>query len=244
MTLMDFRSIYAQGFARVAACATTCRLADPAANAEAILEVVAELDAKAAALAVFPELSLSGYAIDDLLLQDALHAAIARAADRLVTASADLMPLILVGAPLRHQGRLYNCVLAIHRGRLLGVVPKIHLPNYREFYERRHFASGDATEGGEITIGAHTAPFGPDLLFVAEDIAGFVVHAEICEDFWVPVPQSSLAALAGATVLANLSASNITIGKAETRRLLVRSQSAALPRGLSLFRGGEGRIDH
>ncbi|MDR3409319.1 MAG: NAD(+) synthase [Methylovirgula sp.] len=222
---MDFRSIYAQGFARVAACAATCRLADPAANAEAVLEVLAQVDAKAAALAVFPELSLSGYAIDDLLLQDALHAAIARAVDRLVTASVDLMPLFFVGAPLRHQGRLYNCVLAIHRGRLLGVVPKIHLPNYREFYERRHFASGDATEGDEITIGAHTAPFGPDLLFVAEDIAGFVVHAEICEDLWVPVPQSSLAALAGATVLANLSASNITIGKAETRRLLVRSQS-------------------
>ncbi len=225
MTLMDFRSIYGQGFARVAACATTCRLADPAANAEAILEVLTELDAKGAALAVFPELSLSGYAIDDLLLQDALHAAIAHAVDRLVAASAGLMPLILVGAPLRHQGRLYNCALAIHRGHLLGVVPKIHLPNYREFYERRHFASGDATEGGEITIGAHTAPFGPDLVFAAEDVAGFVVHAEICEDVWVPVPQSSLAALAGATVLANLSASNITIGKAETRRLLVQSQS-------------------
>ncbi|QAY97303.1 NAD(+) synthase [Methylovirgula ligni] len=222
---MDFRSIYGQGFARVAACATTCRLADPVANGEAILAVLAELDADAAALAVFPELSLTGYAIDDLLLQDTLHAAVARAVDRLVAASADLMPLILVGAPLRHQGRLYNCALAIHRGRLLGVVPKIHLPNYREFYERRHFASGDATEGGEIIVGAHTAPFGPDLLFAAEDIEGFVVHAEICEDFWVPVPQSSLAALAGATVLANLSASNITIGKADTRRLLIQSQS-------------------
>jgi len=225
MTQMDFRSIYGQGFARVAACTTVCHLADPAANAEAILALLAEVDAKAAALAVFPELALSGYAIDDLLLQDALHDALVRAVDRLVNASVDLMPLILVGAPLRHAGRLYNCVLAIHRGQLLGVVPKIHLPNYREFYERRHFASGDATDGGEITIGRHSAPFGPDLLFVAEDIDGLVVHAEICEDLWVPVPPSSLAALAGATVLANLSASNITIGKGETRRLLVQSQS-------------------
>ncbi len=225
MTQMDFRSIYGQGFARVAACTTVCHLADPAANAETILALLAEVDAKSAALAVFPELALSGYAIDDLLLQDALHEAVVRGVDRLVTASVDLMPLILVGAPLRQAGRLYNCALAIHRGRLLGVVPKVHLPNYREFYERRHFASGAATDGGEITIGRHSAPFGPDLLFVADDIAGLVVHAEICEDLWVPVPPSSLAALAGATVLANLSASNITIGKAETRRLLVQSQS-------------------
>ena len=242
MTLMDFRSIYSQGFARVAACATPCRLADPIANGEAILAVLAELDADAAALAVFPELSLSGYAIDDLLLQDTLHAAVARAVDRLVAASADLMPLILVGAPLRHQGRLYNCALAIYRGRLLGVVPKIHLPNYREFYERRHFASGDATEGGEVTIGAHTAPFGIDLLFVAEDVEGFVVHAEICEDFWVPVPQSSLAALAGATVLANLSASNITIGKAETRRLLIQSQSQRCLSAYLYSAAGKGEL--
>ncbi|HEY1735212.1 MAG TPA: nitrilase-related carbon-nitrogen hydrolase, partial [Methylovirgula sp.] len=221
---MDFRSIYSQGFARVAACTTMSRVADPSANAEAILALLAEVDAKAAALAVFPELALSGYAIDDLLLQDALHAAIAAAVERLVTASADLLPLILVGAPLRYEGRLYNCALAIHRGQLLGVIPKVHLPNYREFYERRHFASGHGMIG-EIAIGDRRAPFGPDLLFVAEDVPGLVVHAEICEDLWVPVPQSSIAALAGATVLANLSASNITIGKSETRQLLIKSQS-------------------
>jgi NAD+ synthase (glutamine-hydrolysing) len=224
MIKMDFRSIYNQGFVRVAACTTTCRLADPNANVEAILALLAEVHAKAAALAVFPELALSGYAIDDLLLQDTLHAAIAAAVERLVTASADLLPLILVGAPLRYEGRLYNCAVAIHRGQLLGVVPKVHLPNYREFYERRHFASGNGVTG-EIVIGDRRAPFGPDLLFVAEDVPGLVVHAEICEDLWVPVPQSSLAALAGATVLANLSASNITIGKSETRQLLIKSQS-------------------
>ena len=136
------------------------------------------------------------------------------------------MPLLLVGAPLRHLGTLFNCALAIHRGRLLGVVPKVHLPNYREFYETRHFVSGDGTEGGEISVAGQRVPFGPDLLFAASDLAGFVVHAEICEDVWIPVPPSSEAALAGATVLANLSASNITIGKAETRRLLCRAQSA------------------
>ena len=102
--------------------------------------------------------------------------------------SAELMPLLLVGAPLRHLGALYNCAVAIHRGAILGVVPKIHLPNYREFYEPRHFVSGDGTDGGCITIGAHTAPFGPDLLFEASDIPGLVVHAEICEDVWVPNP--------------------------------------------------------
>ena len=144
----------------------------------------------------------------------------------IVAASTDLMPLLLVGAPLRHNGALYNCALAIHRGALLGVVPKIHLPNYREFYEPRHFVSGDGTDGGTITIGDRTVPFGTDLLFAAADLRGLIVHAEICEDVWVPNPPSGQAAVAGATVLTNLSASNITIGKAETRRLLCRSQSA------------------
>jgi NAD+ synthase (glutamine-hydrolysing) len=160
--------------------------------------------------------------LQQLTLLDAVEAAI----DTIVAASASLLPLLLVGAPIRHQGALYNCALAIHRGRLLGVVPKIHLPNYREFYETRHFVSGDGQVGGAVTIGTHTAPFGTDLLFAAEDRRDFVVHAEICEDVWVPNPPSGEAAVAGATVLANLSASNITIGKAETRRLLCQSQSA------------------
>jgi NAD+ synthase (glutamine-hydrolysing) len=223
---MNFRSIYSHGFVRVAAATTSCHLADPMANAEAILSMLSTLHEKAVALALFPELALSGYAIDDLLLQGAVQDGVSRAIDRLVVASEALMPLIFLGAPLRHAGRLYNCALAIHRGRLLGVIPKMHLPNYREFYERRHFASGDMAQGEEITIGRHKAPFGPDLLFCADDIEDFVVHAEICEDLWVPIPASSRAALAGATVLANLSASNITIGKSDTRRLLCQSQSA------------------
>jgi NAD+ synthase (glutamine-hydrolysing) len=212
--------------ARVAACTTRCTLADPAANAAETLETARTCHGRGVALAVFPELGISGYAISDLLHQSALLDAVEAAIGDIVAASADLLPLLLVGAPLRHAGALYNCALAIHRGRLLGVVPKLHLPNYREFYEPRHFVAGDWTMGGEIAVGELTAPFGIDLLFAAEDMPGFVVHAEICEDIWIPVPPSSQAALAGATVLANLSASNITIGKAETRRLLCASQSA------------------
>ena len=223
---MSFRSLYRHGFARVAACSTRTTLADPQANARAILRVAQDCHRQAVALAVFPELGLSSYAIGDLLHQSALLDGVEAAIGTIVEASADLMPLLLVGAPLRHAGALYNCAVAIHRGRLLGVVPKGHLPNYREFYETRHFVAGDASAGSEIRIGAHTVPFGMDLLFAAQDVPGLIVHAEICEDIWIPVPPSSEAALAGATVLANLSASNITIGKAETRRLLCRSQSA------------------
>ncbi len=223
---MSFRSLYRHGFARVAACTTRTTLADPMANAQTILRMAGDCDRQAVAVAVFPELGISGYAISDLLQQATLLDAVESAIDTVVAGSADLMPLLLVGAPLRHQGALYNCALAIHRGQLLGVIPKIHLPNYREFYEPRHFVSGDGTDGGSITIGGHTVPFGTDLLWEATDLRGLIVHAEICEDIWVPNPPSGAAAVAGATVLANLSASNITIGKAETRRLLCRSQSA------------------
>jgi NAD+ synthase (glutamine-hydrolysing) len=225
-TDFEFGSIYRHGFVRVAACTTRCTLADPSANAGAILALARACHDRAAALAVFPELGVSGYAIGDLLHQSSLLEAVEAGVADIVAGSADLQPLLLVGAPLRHGGALYNCALAIHRGKLLGVVPKLHLPNYREFYETRHFVGGDWTMSGEITVGQLTAPFGIDLLFAAEDVPGFVVHAEICEDVWIPVPPSSQAALVGATVLCNLSASNITIGKAETRRLLCASQSA------------------
>jgi NAD+ synthase (glutamine-hydrolysing) len=223
---MSFRSLYRHGFARVAACTTRTTLADPVTNAQTILRTAEDCDRQSVAVAVFPELGLSGYAISDLLQQATVLDTVETAIETLIAGSSDLMPLLLVGAPLRHLGALFNCALVIHRGQLLGVVPKIHLPNYREFYETRHFVSGDGTDGGAITIGAHTAPFGTDLLFAATDLRGLIVHAEICEDVWVPNPPSGEAAVAGATVLANLSASNITIGKAETRRLLCRSQSA------------------
>ena len=223
---MSFRSLYRHGFARVAACTTRTTLADPASNAMTTLHMARECHDQGVALAVFPELGLSGYAIGDLLQQTALLEAVEVAIHDLVEASTWIMPLLLVGAPLRHMGALYNCALAIHRGQLLGVVPKIHLPNYREFYETRHFVSGDGHTGGTIAVAGRAVPFGTDLLFAAADCRDFVVHAEICEDIWVPNPPSGEAAVAGATVLTNLSASNITIGKAETRRLLCQSQSA------------------
>jgi NAD+ synthase (glutamine-hydrolysing) len=223
---MSFRSLYRHGFARVAACTTRTSLADPVTNAGSILRMAQDCDHQAVTLAVFPELGLSGYAISDLLQQTVLLDAVEAAIETIRAGSEALLPLLLLGAPLRHLGALYNCAVAIHRGRILGVVPKIHLPNYREFYEPRHFVSGDGSEGGSIILGGEIVPFGPDLLFAASDVRGFVVHAEICEDVWVPNPPSGEAAVAGATILANLSASNITIGKAETRRLLCRSQSA------------------
>ena len=221
---MNFHSLYAHGFARVAACTTVTALADPASNAASILAMARDCDAQGVALAVFPELGLSGYSIEDLLLQDALLEAVEQAAALVLEASAGLAPVLVVGAPLRHAGRVYNTALVMHRGRLLGVVPKSYLPTYREFYERRQIAAGDVLRG-TITLAGQTAPVGSDLLFVAADLPGFVLHVEICEDMWVPLPPSTLGALAGATVLANLSGSPITIGRAESRRQLAQSAS-------------------
>ena len=224
--MTPFHSLYRHGFARVAACTIRSALADPASNAAEILRVAREADARGAAVAVFPELALSAYSIEDLLLQDALLDAVEAAAAELVEASRGLLPVLVVGAPLRHAGRVYNTALVIHRGRLLGVVPKTYLPNYREFYEKRQVAQGDGVPGGDIRLAGQSAPFTANLLFEAEDVPGLVIHTEICEDFWVPIPPSGAAALAGATVLLNISGSPITIGKAETRRLLCQSQSA------------------
>ena len=223
---MSFRSLYRHGFARVAACTIESHLADPAANVRAILDEARLCHEAGAVLAVFPELCVSGYAIDDLLLQDVLLDAVEQALQTLAEGTRDLLPILLVGAPLRFGHRLFNTAVAIHRGRILGVVPKVHLPNYREFYEKRHFASGVDMEDRTIRLGGDDVPFGTDIIFEAEDLPGFALHVEVCEDLWVPVPPSAHGALAGATVLANLSASNITIGKADTRTLLSASQSA------------------
>ena len=164
-----FRSLYQHGFARVGACTVRCALADPIANATTVLDAAGAVADEGAAVLVFPELCLSGYAIDDLLLQDALLDAVLDAIEALKAGTAGLSPLLLVGAPLRHGGRVYNAAVAVQGGRVLGVVPKVHLPNYREFYERRHFASGAGTEGGTIRLGGDDAPFGPDLLFDRRD---------------------------------------------------------------------------
>ena len=222
---MTFESLYAHGFARVAACTSQVFIADPQRNAQSIIDVAARCSGRGAAVALFPELSVTGYAIDDLLGQDALLDAVHGALSTIVEASADLLPVIVVGAPLRHRARLFNTAVVIHRGRVLGVVPKLHLPNYREFYERRQFASGRGITGMEIDVAGSTVPFGTDLLFPAVDVAGLTIGVEICEDMFVPVPPSGGLALAGATVLLNLSGSPITIGRADTRSLLCRTQS-------------------
>ncbi|GAA4171466.1 NAD(+) synthase [Gryllotalpicola koreensis] len=217
---------YAQGFARIAAVTFPLVIADPAANAERLLEQVRACDEKSVAVAVFTELCLTGYAHDDLVLQDAVLDGVDAALRRIVKESASLLPVLVVGAPLRHGNRLFNCAVVIHRGRVLGVAPKSYLPNYREFYERRWYAPGDDQRGGTIEVAGQDAPFGPELLFEASDVPGLVVHAEVCEDMWVPVPPSAEAALAGATVLLNLSGSPITVGRADDRQLLAKSASA------------------
>ncbi|WP_328423251.1 NAD(+) synthase [Streptomyces sp. NBC_00443] len=223
---MNFWSLYQHGFARVAACTGHTVIADPHANAEAVLRQARRCAQEGVAVAVFPELGLTGYSIEDLLLQDAVLDEVEQALHTVVAGSADLLPVLVVGAPLRHRHRIYNCAVIVHRGRILGVAPKSYPPNYREFYEQRQIASGDDERGGTIRVGGAQVPFGVDLLFEAQDVPGLVLHAEICEDMWVPVPPSAEAALAGATVLANLSGSPITVGRAEDRRLLCRSASS------------------
>src|SRR5246500_4058430 len=222
---MDFYNSYSQGFVRVAACTHHTTIGDPAANAASVLRVARDCHDDGVALAVFPELTLSGYSIEDIVLQDLLLDDVEGAVADIVAASTALLPVLVVGAPLRYRQRIYNTAVVIHRGVVLGVAPKSYLPTYREFYERRQLAPGD-DERGVIRIGDIEAPFGPDLLFAASDLPDFVLHVEICEDMFVPIPPSAEAALAGATVLANLSGSPITIGRAEDRGLLARSASA------------------
>ncbi|PZQ59187.1 MAG: NAD(+) synthase [Sphingomonas taxi] len=221
-----FRSIHHHRMLRVAAATPIATVGDPAANAQAAIAIARTAHDAAVDLVVFPELNLSSYAIDDLHLQSALQSATLAAIEAVVAASTDLRPVLLVGAALERNGRLYNCALAIARGQVLGVVPKTFLPNYREFYEKRWFASGAGLAGLTITLHGREVPFGTDLLFAASDLPDFVFHAEICEDYWAPLPPSTLGAMAGALVCANLSASNVVIGKSRERMLLSASQSA------------------
>ncbi len=237
---MDFYSAYAQGFARVAACTIPVAIADPQRNTDTLIEQARACHDEGVAVAIFPELSLCGYAIDDLLLQDTLLQGVAVGLARLVTASAELSTVLVVGAPLVHGSRVLNCAVVIHGGEILGVAPKSYLPTYREFYERRHFAPGDDRRDSWIQVGDQEVPFGPDLIFEAVDVPGLQLHVEICEDMWVPIPPSAEAALAGATVLANLSGSPITVARAEDRRLLVRSASARCNAAYLYAAAGQG----
>jgi len=222
----QFGSIYSHGFVRVAAAVPHVRPGEPEFNAERSLALARQASEAHAALLVFPELGLSAYAIDDLLHQQALNSAVLGAIERIVVASAELRPVIVVGAPLEAERGLFNTAVVIHRGRVLGVVPKSYLPEYREYYEKRQFRAARDLVAGTVQLLGETVPFSSKLLFECSDLPQFSLHVEICEDVWVPIPPSTYGALAGATVLANLSASNITIGKAGFRRLLAASQSA------------------
>jgi NAD+ synthase (glutamine-hydrolysing) len=218
-------------------------LGDPAANAQAALDIARECNDEGVAVAVFPELALTGYSLDDILMQDTLLDAVEDAIQRITQASVEVMPVLVIGAPLRYLHRIYNTAVVIHRGRVLGIATKSYLPTYREFYELRQMAAGDDI-CDEIRFGRWTprvrAPLGPDLLFAASDLPGFTLHVEICEDMWIPVPPSAHAALNGATVLANLSGSPATIGRAEDRCLLARSASLRCVAAYVYAAAGEG----
>jgi NAD+ synthase (glutamine-hydrolysing) len=221
-----FYALHSHGLIRVAAATPPASVGDTVRNADATIALMREADTRGVDLVVFPELNLTSYAIDDLHLQSAQQQATLAAIESVRAASTELAPVALVGAALVRNGRLYNCALAIAHGRVLGIVPKSYLPNYREYYEKRWFASGAGLAGLTIRLGAADVPFGTDLIFAADDLPGFVFHAEICEDYWAPLPPSTFGALAGALICCNLSASNIVIGKARERAMLCAAQSA------------------
>ena len=223
--MSSFHSIYRHGFLRAAVAVPRVRVADPAFNAERTCALARRASEQRAAVVLFPELGLSAYSNEDLFHQDALLDAALAAVATVVEDSRALTPVLVVGAPLRFDGRLYNCALAIYRGRILGITPKSYLPNYREFYEERQFTAARTAARDQVEVLGQQVPFGTRLIYEADGVPGFVLHAEICEDVWTPIPPSTYAALAGATVLVNLSASNITIGKAEYRRDLCAGQS-------------------
>ena len=222
---IDFHSIYSHGFIRAAVCIPHVRVADPGFNTKRILALAQRASEVNAAIALFPELGVSGYSNEDLFHQDVLLDAASSGVAQIVEASVDLSPVLLVGAPLRFEGKLFNCAVVIYQGKILGIVPKTYLPNYREFYEKRQFNSGRNAIRTEQPFLGRLIPFGNDLVFEANSISDFLIHVEICEDLWTPISPSTFGALAGATVLANLSASNITIGKADYRRDLCAAQS-------------------
>ncbi len=215
-----------RGFARVSVAVPVVRVADFEANVEHTLALLERADAQGDALVVFPELGLPGYTVRDLFLDHHLLEQCEAALARIVQASRERAPLVVVGMPLRVGGGVYNVAVALQRGRVLGVVPKAYLPNYREFEEARWFRPGvEVPSGSSARVLGEEVPFGLDLLFAADDQPDLVVGLEICEDYWVQQPPSTAQVSAGATVVANLSASNFTIGKAELRRLLGRAQS-------------------
>lgn len=241
-----FYDMHRHGFIRTATSTPKVRTADIAYNTNAIIEEAERAHAAKVDLLIYPELCVSSYLLDDLVMQSALIEACEDALIQIAKASEALSPILVVGAPLLSNGRLYNCAIVVAAGEILGVIPKSFLPNYREFYEKRWFAHGRNVSGISIPIGGQDIPFGTDLIFASTHNTSFKLFVEICEDMWAPTPPSNAGAIAGATVIANLSASNITIGKSEERHLLVRSQSARLCAAYiySAAGHGESTTDH
>lgn len=221
-----FLDVRTHGFARLAVCVPPLRVADPEFNVAAHLEQLEAVHRAGGHYALCPELGISAYTCGDLFFQESLLAAVRAGLARLATATAEWNLLCTVGAPLVVDGLLFNCAVTLYRGRALAVVPKAYPPNYREFYELRWFRPAAEARTRQLALLGGDVPFGTDILIHAPHLPGFVLHTDICEDLWVPVPPGTLAALAGATVLANLSASNITVGKWEYRQELVRASSA------------------
>ncbi|HTW88174.1 MAG TPA: NAD(+) synthase [Candidatus Binataceae bacterium] len=223
----NFFNFYNHDLVRVAVGIPELKVADPAFNAARTIDLMRQAAERKALVALFPELGLSAYSCEDLFQQRALLDGCREALGTVLEASGPLGLLAIVGMPLQVDNLLYNCAVVICRGHVLGVVPKTYLPNYREFYEARQFTPATSTLSTTVDLaGQREIPFGSALLFRNQDQPLMTLHVEICEDVWVPVPPSSYAALAGATVMLNLSASNITIAKADYRRQLVSSQSA------------------
>ena len=221
-----FFNLYCHNFVRVALAVPTVLVADPAFNANQTIQLLRQAAEQNALLAVFPELGLSAYSCEDLFHQQALLDASRDALHQVVEASRDISTIAVVGLPLAVDNMLFNCAAVVYNGHVLGLIPKSYLPNYREFYELRQFTPGDHRLSNSVDLaGQRDIPFGNRLLFQPENQPLFTFFVEICEDLWVPISPSSYAALAGATVLVNLSASNVTVGKEDFRRLLVADQS-------------------
>ena len=229
------------GFLKAAAFSPALRVADCTYNAQQILADVQAAAARGVKLAVFPEFCLTGYTCGDLFLQHTLQTGALDALQTVLDGTRTLDTVVLVGLPLLIHGKLYNCAAVLCRGQLLGLVPKTYLPNYGEFYEKRQFTPGSTdTEVETITVCGQQVPFGTSLLFRCRSMPSFVLGVELCEDLWSALPPSTFHALAGATVIANLSASDETVGKAEYRRALVSNQSARLLCGYLYASAGHG----
>ncbi len=227
------------GMVKVAAATPKLRVADCSYNGDLICRQMEEMEEKHAVIGVFPELCITGYTCGDLFWQSSMLRRAKETLLHIVEESREKQILIGVGLPLEWEGKLYNTAAFIQNGKLLGIVPKKNLPNYSEFYEARHFSPGQE-EIKEIQVGEHRVPFGMNLLFSCVNIEGLVVAAEICEDLWVPCPPSISHALAGATVIVNLSASDETTGKDIYRKDLISGQSARLVCGYIYADAGEG----